>query len=99
MTQSVRTWVNDTERRHEGSRILLFTRDDGEVARHDAVEVFGTHLDRQTVIDAVVADLVHQVARMAAAEVPAALLVVLVDQILDGLGAIFAIERLGGRLK
>ena len=54
-----------------------------EVIHHGEVEVLGLELEREVVVNAVVADLEQKVARVAAAERPADALVVVLDQVVD----------------
>ena len=56
---------------------------DREVVHRGEVEVLGLQLEWQVVVDAVVADLEQEVARLAASERPADALVVVLDQVID----------------
>ena len=76
-------------------RRSLLPGDYGEVTRHDAVKILGPHFDGQAVVDAIVADLIEKIPRLAAAEGTVQTGIVLFDQVIDGLLLVFAVQALG----
>ena len=69
-----------------------------EVIHHGEIEVLGLELECEVVVDAVTADLVQQVARVAAAERPADSLVVVLDQVIDRLAIDLLNPSLGANM-